>query len=40
LCDDIGQIKGDDGRAFATVEERGKHIAGFYCKYNIQEKTR
>ncbi len=32
LCDDIGQIKGDDGRAFASVEHRGKHIAGFYSK--------
>jgi predicted alpha-1,6-mannanase (GH76 family) len=32
LCDDIGQIKGEDGRTFNNSEERGKYIAGFYSK--------
>ncbi len=32
LCDDICQIKGDDGRAFASADHRGKYIAGFYSK--------
>ncbi len=36
LCDDICQIKGDDGRAFVTSDHRGKHIAEFYS--NIYKK--
>jgi hypothetical protein len=36
LCDDIGQIKGENGQAFETSDARGKYIAEFYS--NIYKK--
>ncbi len=36
LCDDISQIRGEDGQAFQTSENRGKYISGYYS--NVYKK--
>jgi hypothetical protein len=36
LCDDINQIKGDDGQVFVNNEIRGKYISGYYS--NVYKK--
>jgi exonuclease III len=37
VCDDISQIKGDNGEVFKTDKERGQYIARFYS--DIYKKT-
>ncbi len=36
LCDDISQIRGEDGQAFHNSENRGKYISGYYS--NVYKK--